>query len=164
MAVAQAAERSYILGFGTATICHLDSILDVVLYVGEALLHRLPLLLIGDIRVSAVHCVANGCVCRACSKPLPPSVTNRLTHRGGTAMLVVVKQVMLAVCMHYHLISHELKNICNDIVCGSSVTQMGMWSDKSSRACKGLRIIVSLCRRGCFECNLACDRHVKMVM
>ena len=64
---AQAAESSDILGFGGATIGHLDSILDVVLYVGKPLLHRLPLLLIGIIRVCAVNQVANRCICRACS-------------------------------------------------------------------------------------------------
>lgn len=64
---AQAAESSDVLGFGSATIGHLDSILDVVLYVGESRLHWLPVVLIGPIRVSAVQSVANGCICSACS-------------------------------------------------------------------------------------------------
>ena len=59
-----------ILGFGSAAIGNLDSILDVVFYVCEACLHRLPLRLDGRPREVAVHHSANGGICRACSKTL----------------------------------------------------------------------------------------------
>lgn len=66
---AQSAAMSDILGFWSAAIGHLDSILDVVFYVCEACLHRLPLWLDSLLREVAVHHGANGGICRACSKP-----------------------------------------------------------------------------------------------
>lgn len=56
---------SDILGFWSAAIGHLDSILNVVFYVGEACLDRLALRLGGQLREVAVHHIANGSICRA---------------------------------------------------------------------------------------------------